>query len=1353
LVTDTPKTLKNKIKSTPMKQYSLGIDIGYSSIKVVLIDNNKHIAYSTYQQHKGIIKSKLESILANISEQFDVSNITYGAITGHLGKALFNKFLIQRTNEIAASIEGSKHLYANAKSIIEIGGQTANYITGFNTSKKYALRISKSSLLKISTNSDCAAGTGSFLEEQASRLNISIDDYAKHAQKATTIPRIAGRCSVFAKSDIIHNQQEGVPSEDILKGVAYAIVKNYKGAVMRRLPIEPPLLFIGGVASNQAIVDALRDVLEKDESELIVPTHYQNVSSIGAAIIAQQDGFKLNFKKLFHNTLSSSTDNDDSNNTPLQPLDCIDVEDISQKHQCSVPKQSNLDQNYFLGVDIGSTSTNLVLISPQKQIVAYKYIRSAGHPLKAVQKGLSEIRNEHGEITISGLGVTGSGRYLIGKTIGADVIKDEITAQAKAAVTIDPDVDTIFEIGGQDSKYISINNGTVTDFQMNKVCAAGTGSFLDEQAQKFDLPVTELGTLAMKGKQPVNLGERCTVFIESSIASELAKGKKTEDIISGLCYSIAKNYLHRVVGSKKIGKRILLQGGIAYNQGVANALKLLTQKDIRIAPFFSITGAYGAAVLALEEMTDHKTNFIGFDHLPNTLQKPVEQEDKSIAENTDGYKERIENLVFDGYKPSLDPEKKTVGIPRSLFSYGMFPMFHTIFKELGLNVLLSDWSSEDTIKLGQEYSVDETCFPIKLVTGHVAELINKKVDYIFFPGLYNVSKPNSLSRQSYGCAYMQSAAKMLNQSMELKQKGITLLSPTFATNLGPEFMKKSFFEMGTQLGKSKEETGRAIQKGMQAGQLFEKKIEEHRKNLFNHIDPHKISFVIISKMYGVSDPVLNLGIPSKLKDMGYPVIPFFDLPHGDISEDHPNMFWPFGEYILDPAYLIRQHPNLYPILLTHHGCGPDSVLTHYFKEIMGSKPYLNIEIDEHASKVGVATRIEAFVNSLKQPNTAICSNQNSLHPPKGMIKESFSQLPQGTKICLPNLFPYSNLLKETLTQKGLNVVLMPKTNTSSANKGRRYTLTNEYYSLVGLLGDCFHQLENKNGDEHTAFLIPQTEGAEVGAQYNRLLRTKLDEENYSDIHIIAPFLEDIIHKDKSVATSIFRCLVAGDLIRVAPANKRKYYLNVITGLIQANVLNLENLQLVCEQIYSELTCQPVKKRLLAIGEPLIVFNDFLNNSTFEKLDDQQHRVVYFSFAEAMWMLWNDYVDQNQLQNKKELRSLLVEFKKEIKALSEDLKEESPFSNCLDELVQKANDTIGFYAGGFARYRQAKALSHPANIDGIITANSTYENTAISLNTIHKGFTNGNSTPLLNLSFDGNTSDNDQSKVESFIYYL
>lgn len=1330
--------------------YSVGIDIGYSSFKIVLLNDNYEIKYSHYLLHKGDVKEVFKKSIRTLLEHFNPQEISLGAVTGSGSEFLTQTGKIYSVNEVAATVEGSLAANKNIRSIIDIGGESAKYITGITKEDK--------SNIEIGMNSNCAAGTGSFLEEQMSRLNLRLEEYSDYAGRAQSIPRIAGRCSVFAKTDITHHQQEGVAVEDILLGLAYAVVKNYKGAVMKRLPVKKPLLFVGGTAHNLAIITAFKNILKLEEGELIIQEHFSKTSAWGSAIMARQNKMKMNLQELL-TVLDRSLEQSRGQGGRLAPLNSFTANDNQDKHICTSVKFIGKQLEFYLGIDVGSTSTNLVLMNKNNEIAAFRYLKTFGDPVEAVRTGLKELQCEfQGRIDIKGVGTTGSGRYMIGNLIGADVVKDEITAQAKAATIIDNTVDTIFEIGGQDSKFISLEKGNVCDFQMNKICAAGTGSFLEEQAKKFDVPINLFGPMALDSDNPINLGERCTVFMETSMAFHLSGGAEIKDIAAGLCYSIAKNYLGRVVGQKKIGQKIFFQGGLAFNQGVINAFRILTGKEIIVPPFFSVTGAYGAAILAKEENSKKYSLFKGFEI--ETRESFLKKQKTKITkkENLSIFNGKINKLIFEGYDGHIDRKKQTVGIPRALFTFGMFPMFNAIFTELGFNVLLSEPTNEKTIALGQEYSMDETCYPIKLINGHVAELVSKNVDYIFFPDLYSVDHPGSASRKNYGCAYMQLSFKVINRAMDLEQRGIKLLSPTIAFSMGQKFMMKSFSKMGEQLGRSSEEMGKALQKGMKAILRFEERMTENSRNVVKELKPDEKAFVLISKIYGVADPVLNLGIPAKLMDMGYKVIPFFDLPEGNIAREYPNMFWPFGEHMLEPAQLVKQHPNLYIVLLTHHGCGPDSVLSHYIREIMNGKPFLHIEVDEHSSHVGVITRVEAFLNSLTKRESVKADEMEFYTkriPHKAVnININLKDLSLDTSLYLPNLFPYAEISRGIMANRGILAEILPKTSVASLDTGRRFTITEESSSLTALLGDFFEELYKlpKSKHERIAFFVPRNEGTETDGQYSRLLRTKLDEEGFYNVSIVSPFMEDILFMKEADINAVQLGLMAGDLIQNAPQQKRNYHLSSLLDVINKNGLDLEYLKKMAGKINNEWRLVPIKKKILAIGEFNILFNNFLNNFTFKALEEEGHRVVYSSLSEAMWLFWRDYTDQNVNIKTGKTEQRLNQFKKEITLLSSELSGNSPFEKDLEILLEEADRKIRYYAGANGRYRAAKLSGNLHAIDGVITASSLYENTGIVLNILQKDFKK-KEMPLLNLTFDGNRSENDKTKIESFMYYL
>ena len=1321
---------------------SIGIDIGYTSVKTAILDASGTVVHATYALHKGHGIRELERIVREILRRPEAAGIAYGAVTGSGASLLSESGEFHQVNEVAALVEGVLSLDGSCASILEMGGQTAKFITGFSPKDK--------SNVQVSMTSNCSAGTGSFLEEQVSRLGVGIEEYSELAAHAGSIPRIAGRCSVFAKTDIIHHQQEGVPVADILAGLAHAVVRNYRSAVMRGLPRNPPFFFAGGVARNRAIREAMQAVLGFDGEQLHVHEHADKAAAVGAALLAAEQRLPLDLIAVVGmEDRAGAAGLGRQDTVRLEPLLGFGKGDAEGKHDCPRPGPAGSPVDAWLGIDVGSTSTNLVLSDGDDRILEYLYLRTAGDPERAVRAGLQQmIRIINGNIRVAGVGVTGSGRHMIGRLVGADLVRDEITAQARAAVAMDPEVDTIFEIGGQDSKYIALENGVVTDFQMNKICAAGTGSFIEEQAKKLGLPLDRIGPNALAASSPISLGERCTVFMESSIAAHLAQGADIAGLAAGLCYSIVKNYMNRVVSNKRVGRKVFLQGGVAHNQGVVNAFRSVTGRRVVVPPFFSVTGAYGAAILTREAMAaEHrpKTAFKGFappenPHACSSAAAPPPAES--------AFNKELQAFIFRDYDPTIDPSRKTVGIPRALFTFGMFPMFYPFFKALGCNVVLSDPTSEKTVRLAQEYSLDETCYPVKLINGHAAELVEKGVDFLFFPDLFTVSHPGSLSRQNYGCPYMQAAFKIINKAMDLKSRGIKLLAPTIAFNQGMEFMHKVFMDMGWEVGGNKEQTMLALKTAMQSFKDFEARLEKRSKDLAD-LPPGRKTFVLISKIYGVADPVLNLGIADKLAEMGYQTLPFYALPEVGIFDQYPNMYWPFGQHILEAAKQVAAHPDLHAIFLTHHSCGPDTVTAHYFREIMGDKPYLTIEVDEHSSGVGVITRVEAFVNSLERQGTGTAP---ALEPKEKPVAISGGLERRGDTLLLPNLFPYSQLFAESMRRRGLDVTIFNASTMASVDFGRRHTVTNEYFSLVALLGDMLHTLRLPHVlPNRSTVMLPQNEGAEVDGQYARFLRAKLDEAGYGGVGLCAPFLEDLLDMDQDRVDSMFLCLVAGDLVMLAPPAYRKDVLETILENERNGGLNRRLLAAVARNIRIWNEKPDTGKRVFVLGEPLVMFNDHLNDGTFRRMEANGHRVILAPLSEYLWSFWRDHLALGNDPKKEDRHCRLCDFQRLIRAIGEELGPQSHFAPDLEALMLEADRGLGYYSGAFGRYRSVKAASPLPGPGGIISVSSMYENTGISLEILRNGSDGG--LPHLHLTFDGNPNANDRIKTESFLHYL
>ena len=1287
---------------------SLGMDIGTSTVKLVLL-KNQEIEKQWMAVHHGnpfvCLKKALSMLELAMDTPFSL------CVTGSNTEALLEQdSVIPSLGDIPAIVEGVRWIIPQAGSIIEIGSQGARFITEV-----------QSRTPQFAANEHCAGGTGSFFEDQMSRVGCKLEDYSALVEQAQSVPRLSGRCAVFAKTDIIHRQQEGVSTPDILLGLCYAMIRNYKVTIVRRLPICKPVVFCGGVTCNSGVIRAIRDVFGLTEAELIVPEEARFEAAIGAACKAEGAFTLAQLDALLNNAMTAR-----STTTGLPRLELLPGTDLSE------PKATGIlpEKGCALGIDIGSTSTDLVLVGSEGELVDFQYLRTAGDPEGAVRKGLASIRQRFGDIRFTAVGVTGSGRERVGKRIGADAVRDEITAQAKGAAHWVPEVDTVFEIGGQDSKYISIQNGEVVDFQMNKICAAGTGSFVEEQAVRMGIPLAEFGPLALSAEHPASLGERCTVFIETAIASASAEGISRADIAAGLCHSIVQNYLHKVVGSKPVGQHIVLQGGVDYNPGIVAAFQSAYGDRIQVSPIFSISGAYGAALLAQEAVGDAPSRFVGFD---SPAKDAEDSRSAEIQKNIDFYKQ-ADKLLLEGYTGKRDPRKKTVGVPFALMIHKFFPMANAFFTSLGFNVVLTDPTSEETIRLAQQTAQGETCYPVKLIYGHMQQLIDQKVDYIFLPTIHTMKHEKSRVKHNYGCVYMQTAAVSIAKALDIESKGITLLSPVFDLDFGQEAMATAMLGLGKVLGIPKPLCAKALLSGAMAVRRHTAAVEKQGKALLATLKPEDKILVLITRNYGVSDPILNMGIPELLLERGYKVITLSHLPgHAlDISDEYDNLYYPFGQHILSGAKLIAHHPNLYAVYLTNHGCGPDTMLSHLFKQEMGDKPYLQIEVDEHFSNVGVITRIEAFLNSLQhRPAVALPTDFNieqvDIHP---------CHLPavpeKDFPLWLPPLGEYTASLTGYFRAQGVDAHALPHLSAHALSLGRAETGAKEYLPFPALLGGILAQQEADPAPAQ--FLIPQTQGAEADGQYARVIRAVLDRRKEQNAQLISPMLETLPEMAQN-CDALFRALLAGDILYAAPADKRAD----ISAQWDA-LPGWEQLHTAAREIGALLT---KGRRIAAVGTPLCLTE--LDSGVLAALEAEGEQVLRAPLSEALWFLWKDNLDEN-----KPSAGWLDQMQRQMQTLGNELGAHSAFAEDAETLFLIADSALPNFSGGNGRYRYAKAVELSNRTNAVLTLAPRYENTAMILDM--RGLHDACRAPLFQISLDNDWDETAWSRLRSFLYY-
>ncbi|MDR1589971.1 MAG: acyl-CoA dehydratase activase [Oscillospiraceae bacterium] len=1348
--------------------YRLGIDAGAAAVKLALLNPDNSLAATYERPHRGDVASALRELLEAVRREHPGAENCTMLACGMYAEAAA-AYGVPVETEIEATAAGARLIHPAARSVVDIGSRGARYIYGFTDG-----------VLRFALNETCAAGTGSFFESQMNRLGLPIERYSELVEAAASVPRIAGYCGVFSKTDITHLQQEGVPTADILLGLCYAAMRNFKTTVVGRLDIARPVLLAGGAARNSGVVRAARDVLGLADAELLCSELSPFITAIGAACLIEASPQIENGEWRVENDIGRRNHPASCGGTPpkegnyLAPLSTFANSQLSilnsdAKRPLHALAAFDPGIPYYLGVDIGSTTTKLVLADGENNIADYQYLRTLGDPITAIANGIAALLSKYGDaLKIRAVGVTGSGRVLIGRLLGADAVKDEITAQAACATAFTPDADTIFEIGGQDAKYIRLKNGRVADFQMNKICAAGTGSFVEEQALLLDIPLSEYGELALSATHPASLGERCTVFMESEIATELARGVSKRDIAAGICCSIVNNYLSKVVGTKAIGQKILLQGGVAYNPGIVAAFRAKFGERLTVAPYFSVSGAIGAAILAREEAAAAATPQLrGLASLLSGVSAGMPAPASPAVSGIESGELRVENdgVVVPRNSPfstlnsqfercaahsspfsTLNSQFGTIGIPRAMVNASLFDVFRTFFETLGYTVIGTEGDSAEIVERSQTYATAEVCFPLKLAIGAVSELVERGARYIFMPQTFSLSGCRTKTTSSHACVYMQKAPLIISECLRLKEKGVAVIAPRLWIDSGYMQVIKALIDEGVSLGHKRGECRKAIWRGLMAMMANSKRYLAERNQLsgksIGKLTDDEYGFVVIARGYAIEDAALSLRIRERLAEAGHHV---YDISHLNshrvlMDADYPNLYWPFGRMILAAAQSIRRNPKLYAIYLTYHGCGPDGMLAHLFDSEMRGKPYLAIEVDEHASDVGVLTRLEAFVNSVKSAR-ADKSASDGAGASGGIegLSENIEGLTKTDPVAIPFLYPYSAIAAAHLRGRGYCVVELPSTTADTLEAGRMKQRGKEYYSFAALLGDVAAYAQTTPRPQ---VLLLQSGGSETDGQYARTLRAVMDDAGIGGA-IVAPRLRDLLNNPRYRDT-LLRILLAGDILLCAPAEKREALLAAMSEAFAAGAPGDAALIEWAEHV-GDTSLPPSQKgvprsgggctTLLLLGEPGCLYNGLFLGELTPVLSAQGCEVQFAPMSEAALFEWAEQTNEP-----------VAETEALLSAVAAALKQRSPFSESVAVLRGKADEVIGTYIGGLGRYRAAKQCCTTASV--VVAAASLYENTA----TVLKLF-EARSPPLLALNFNGTLSETDKLRLSSLIRHI
>jgi len=1149
----------------------LGIDVGSTSSDVVVLSSEGEVLFSEYCRAGGRPIETVLGQLRRIGDEFNASQIRLCSVTGAAGRFAAELLGVPFINEVMAQGRAIEWLYPKFEqaTIIEMGGQDSKLIFLSRGDNGFRIR-------DFALNTVCAAGTGSFLDQQADRLGVSIEEeFAELAMQSENVPRMAGRCSVFAKSDMIHLQQQATPVEDIIAGLCLALARNLKSNLGCGRRFVRPVVFTGGVAANAGVVRSIEQVLDMEAGELVVPDEHFFTGAIGAVMVARDKEISGSWPEvekldeyLRHRGGSlARAPRRKALSRPSRPIPVSRVYD-----ELLDEAESPIDA--YLGVDVGSISTNVALIDGQRRVLAKAYLMTAGRPLEAVRKGLEMVREKaEGKVKILGAATTGSGRYLTGDFIGADTVINEITAQAAGAAIVNPQVDTIFEIGGQDSKYISLENGVVVDFEMNHACAAGTGSFLEEQSQRLGINIDEeFGELAFTSERPIKLGERCTVFMETDLLSYQQQGARTNELVAGLSYSIVSNYLNRVVGRRRIGDNICFQGGTAFNKAVWAAFEKVTGKSITVPDHHEVTGAIGAASIAAERMHDKaadnsasdsgglaESSFRGFEnlidvdysvetfvceHCPNHCEiKKVElpgsqplyygsrcdrynvKKKSGKAGWQDAFRYRNDKMFeYSGLKVKDDDReqksKGTIGIPMAVISWQLLPLFGRFFQELGYEVVVSGRTDKKIIKLGTEFLTSQPCFPIKVAYGHIAELINKKVDYIFLPSIVSMTSSYPDNEHNQLCPYVQSLAYQARTAFSDNLADSEILTVPLRLGEGERLIRRTFKSLGKKLGCSGGAVNRALKAGFGAQSAFDKCLKAKGREILDELGDDEKLFVLVSRPYNGCDDGVNMRLPEKLAELGARLIPMemLELEKAALSDKclHKSIYWSYGQKILRAAEVIRSDKRLYGVYLSNFSCGPDSFLMTFFKELMSLKPCLQLEIDEHSADAGIITRLEAFFESLKNYSPEEHSEQLGLDGGRKAVSK-------GTQVCrmdgrrklwIPYMGDNSYGLAACFRSYDQPAEVMPIANEESLVSGRAYSTGKECLPFAITTGEMLGVIGREDFDaERAAFFMPGSSGPCRFGMYNCLHKVVFKYAGVEDVPVVSPNQDDRFYRD------------------------------------------------------------------------------------------------------------------------------------------------------------------------------------------------------------------------------------------------
>ena len=1279
----------------------VGLDVGSTTVKIIVMDENLNTIYKDYQRHFSDTKNTVCKVLEDLLLKYPYDSFTL-ALTGS-GAMSASKFLgVNFIQEVVSCKRVVEKYIPKTDVVIELGGEDAKIIY-FDQSIEQRM------------NGTCAGGTGAFLDQMASLLHTDTEGLNELAKHYKTIYPIASRCGVFAKTDIQPLINDGAAKEDLAASIFQAVVNQTISGLACGRPIRGNVAFLGGPLSYLSeLRNRFIETLNLKEDEVIIPEEAHLLVAKGAALDS------INSDIITPNELEKKIENfknsHDNTTRPLNPLfrNKDEYEDFKKRHDKDKVNKKDLatyEGDCYLGIDAGSTTTKVVLIDKDGALLYSLYGSNEGNPLQSVMKMLKKLYSELPEkAVIRYSGVTGYGEKLIQTALNVDLNEIETIAHYTAAKTFEPDVTSIVDIGGQDMKYIRMKNGSIDNIMLNEACSSGCGSFIETFAKSLNLEISEFVNEAINAKRPVDLGSRCTVFMNSKIKQAQKEGYSVGDISSGLSYSVIKNAIQKVMKVRDVetlGDHIVVQGGTFYNDAVLRAFELIVGKNVVRPDIAGLMGAYGMALLSKEQYEsnldmEYKSTLLNSEQIDN-LEIKVTYARCNNCENhckltinkfSNGQihvsgnrcekgagivlkSKPLPNLVqykfnrlFD-YKPLEEQfaTRGTIGIPRVLNMYEDYPFWFTFLTSLGFRVIISEKTTRKTYEKGMESMPSESvCYPAKLSHGHIESLLEQGIKTIFYPCMPYSRKEYEKADNHYNCPIVISYSEVLKNNVEgLRDPSIKFINPFLP------FDKKNLVKKILELDEFKEynftkaELNEAVDKAEAEYQKFKKDIRDKGLETVQYLEENNLKGIVLAGRPYHIDPDVNHGIDTLITSLGLSVLTEDSISDKTEAKRPIRVVdqWVYHARLYAAADYVGKHDCLELVQLNSFGCGVDAVTTDQVEEILSSynKMYTLIKIDEVNNLGAVRIRIRSLLASMKKREKE--QNEEKASGDYGIKKKIFTkEMKKDYTILMPQMAPiHFELLEAAVQQSGYKVKLLKECTPHTVETGLKYVNNDACYPSILVTGQMIEALQSGEYDlNKTALIMSQTGGGCRATNYIGFIRKALKDAGFANVPVIS---FNIVGMEKMPGFKItiplmerlLKTVVYGDLLQKMLTKNRAYeknkgeteklyneWMEKCKKLLQKSS-NKEFKQSIYDIVNDfekiELDTSVEKPKVGIVGEVLIKYHPFGNNFAANLLEQEGAEVILPDFMGFVKFMATHKITFNNLLNTNKTSSKIM----------------------------------------------------------------------------------------------------------------